>query len=263
MLSTMLSTINDALRVQSANVGCIRQQPNVRIRRRRTGFLRGADYGWAHGFTVTQRLSTRITLRTRHIRHPSFRRGERPLGAHRRDPQTGGTAQRRRFAPLLRLQGAEAERPQEAPDPQMVPRHRRRVHRGRGRRVRLPVHHHRGTAAREIRARREDDRVLRGRHHDARIVRRAEPRDHRVQESARLCGQGDRGLRGPHVLHEQGHRSQGHRPRARQQHHQGHAPGRVDHHPAVCGTLLSGRNDQLHRQAPRGHPRGEDRAAAG
>ena len=133
---------------------------------------------------------------------------------------------------------------------------------GRHRPIRLPVHHHGDPAARKDRHGGKHHRVLQRRRHGTRYLLPAEPHHHPMQRPAEIRGQRHRRLREPYLLPRQRHRPQGHRPRTHQQSDQGHTPRRFHHHPAVCGTVLSGRNHQLQGQDPGGHPRTENRADA-
>ena len=96
----------------------------------------------------------------------------------------------------------------------------------------------------------DDDRLLRRREDRARPVRGAEPHQHlAVGGAAARPGRGDR-RGGPHLLHQQGHRPEGHPARRLQQRARQRDPGRVDDHPAV-------RQDLLPLLGPHHHPQGE------
>ena len=80
----------------------------------------------------------------------------------------------------------------------------------------------------------DDLRLLRRRQDRARQVRRAGPHEHRRSPtwSPTTCRRGDR-RRGPHLLHQPGHRPEGHPARRLQQRPGRRHPGRLDDHPAV------------------------------
>ena len=137
------------------------------------------------------------------------------------------------------------------------PRHGDR-HRG----LPLPLREHRRARSQPRLPDADDVRLLRRRQQGDRPLRRAEPRvDPALAGAAARAGRGDR-RGGPHVLHQQGHRPEGHHPgrllqRLRQLH-----PGRLDHHPAVREGALPQPGAHAHAQDQGGVRLPEDPAAA-
>ena len=107
-----------------------------------------------------------------------------------------------------------------------------------GRGVRLRLRHDRHPGPEQGLHGADDVRLLRRRQDRDRPVRQPEPHEHpAVRRTPARPGRGDR-RRGPHLLHQQGHRPEGHPAgRVQQRARRLHA-GRVDDHPAVRQGLL-------------------------
>ena len=109
---------------------------------------------------------------------------------------------------------------------------------------------------------RDDVRLLLRRQDRARPVRHPEPRVHPAGHDARqLQGRGGRS-RGPHVLHQQRHRPQGHHPGGLQQRQGQQHPRCLDDHPAVRQDPLPDAGAVPQAQGQGGLPLAQDPARA-
>ena len=160
----------------------------------------------------------------------------------RREPPCG--------VPQGQVREAGTEEAAGAPDPEVGRPGDARGVPARGGRVRLRLRRHRHPGPQRGLRDADHDGLLRRRQDRAGSLRGAEPDQHlAVRGAAARAGRRDR-RRGPHLLHQQGDRPQGHPARGLQQRARQRDAGRLHDHPAV-------RQDLLPVVGPHHHPQGE------